>query len=115
MPRFTPTFLYLGGGLIVWFARFIGIYGFTGIACARGWQDAALLGFDLVAAAITLSTVLGVGACAALIAYAVNHMRRTDEENWRFMHFVAAFVAGAGALAMIFETAPVFFLTECAA
>ena len=46
MSRLTPTFLYLGGGLIVWFVRFIGVYAFTGLACARSWQDTTvLLGF----------------------------------------------------------------------
>jgi hypothetical protein len=96
-------------------ARFIAIYGFTGLACARGWQDAVLLGFDLIPAVITLSTILGVGACLVLIFYAVRHLRNAGEENVRFVHFVAAFVAAAGAVAMLFETAPVLFLAECAA
>jgi len=114
MTRFIPTFFYLGGGLIVWMARFIGVYAFTGLACARSWQDAMLLGFGLVPAVLILSALFGVAICLALTLYAVSRLR-ADEENARFVHGVAALVAGTSALAMVLETAPVLFIPACPA
>jgi hypothetical protein len=115
VQRFATVFLYLCGGLIVWMARFIGVYAFTGLACARSWQDTALFGIGLVPAVLVLSAALGISACLALILYAVGRLRRSGEENARFIHVVAALVAGIGALAMAQETAPILFLPICAA
>ncbi len=115
MTRFLPTFLYLGGGLIVWMARFIGVYAFSGLACARSWQDAALFGFGLVPAVLVLTAALGVAACLALILHAAARLRRGGAENTRFVHVVAALVAGIAALAMVLETAPILFLPICPA
>ena len=115
MSRLTPTFLYLGGGLIVWFVRFVGVYAFTGLACARSWQDMTVLGFGPVPAVLVVSAAIGVVICLALILYAISRLRRVGEENSRFVHVVAALVAGIGALAMVLETAPVLFLPVCPA
>ena len=115
MSRLTPTFLYLGGGLIVWFVRFIGAYAFTGLACARSWQGTTILGLGLIPAGLVLSATIGVAICLALILHAISRLRRTGEENSRFVHVLAALVAGIGALAMVLETAPVLFLAACPA
>jgi hypothetical protein len=112
---FTPTFLYMLGGLIVWAARFLAVYGFTGLACARPWSTATIAGFPLLPAIVVASAVIGVAICAALATYAVSGFRSEGSENLRFVHAVAALVAGIAILAIIYETAPVFFLPGCAA
>jgi hypothetical protein len=116
---FTPTMLYLLGGLIVWGVRFLFVYIFTALSCARGLSDATVSGFGMVQTAIVLSTLLGVGICAALIANAGMQLRhnRTEpaDSTVRFVHVVAALVAGGSIIAMVWETAPVLFIPVCRA
>ena len=119
MPGFTPTFFYLTGGLIVWAVRFLAVYIIVALACARGWAEATFLGLRVVDSVPILATILGVAACLALILTAVARLRALPAgrgaENSRFVHVVAALIAGIAILAMVFETAPVFFLASCAA
>ena len=119
MPGFTPTFLYLAGGLIVWAVRFLAVYIIVALACARGWSDATFLGLRVVDSVPVLATILGVAVCLALILNAFARLRALPAggaaENSRFVHVVAALIAGIAMLAMILETAPVFFLSSCAA
>jgi hypothetical protein len=115
---FTPTILYLLGGLIVWAARFLFIYSFTALACARGLADASLFGFGIVPAVNVLAASIGVAICLTLIATAVARLRliQADEEDGsaRFIHILAALVAGIAIVAMFWETIPVLFIPACA-
>ena len=114
-PGFTRTFLYMLGGLIVWAIRFLAVYIFTALACARGWAEAELAGFGIVPAAIVLAAIAGIGACLALIVHACRRMRLRPEgdDNARFVHGLAALIAGIATVAMIWETVPAFFVTAC--
>ena len=116
-PGFTRTFLYMLGGLIVWAVRFLAVYIFTALACARGWAEAELAGIGLVPASIVLATLLGVGACLVLIVHARRRiaLRPEGDDNARFVHAVAALVAGIAIVAMVWETVPAFLVTACAA
>jgi hypothetical protein len=115
---FTPTFLYLSAGLIIWAARFLAAYIFTALACARGFADATLAGIGIVPAVVSLFTAAVAIACAAVMARALAHLRTAPpepaNENARFVHYVAGSIAALGLLAAIWETIPVFVIPICA-
>jgi hypothetical protein len=92
--------LYLGAGVLIWAAHFAVIYGFTGLACARGWERAVpwtVGGASLVAAAAA-AIVLWKGAA-----------RRAD-----FIDFLAAGLAAFALLAILWEGGSAAFMAPCA-
>jgi hypothetical protein len=114
---FTPTFLYLTGGLIIWAVRFLAAYIFTALACARGWDDSAVGEVGLVAAVVSFLTLVAVTGCGAILFHAAVHLRRAPpepaEENVRFIHVMAGSIAALALLAIIWETLPVFVIPIC--
>lgn len=114
---FTPTFLYMLGGLIVWGVRFLAVYSFTALACARGWSEATPGGIGLVPLVVGIATLVAVLGCVALLAKAVTRLgdRSSQEgaENTRFVHIIAASVAALAILAMVWETLPFLLITGC--
>ena len=116
MPAtFTPTLLYMLGGLIIWGARFLAAYSFTGIACARGWADS---GTDVfVPLTIGVASLIAVLGCSALVANAMLRLRTGPAaargENARFVHVVAALVAAFAIVAIVWETLPVLLVPVC--
>ncbi len=113
---FTPTILYLTGGLIIWGARFLAAYIFTAIACARGWADASLGGLGIVPAVVSLLTLAAAAGCVAILLSALPHLRRASPDtgdNSHFIHYVAATMAALGLLAVVWETLPVFMIPIC--
>lgn len=114
---FTPTILYLTGGLIIWGARFLAAYIFTAIVCSRGWSDASLGGLGIVPAIVSLLTLVSAAGCLAIMLRARAHLRRASpdaaEQNTRFVHYIAATMAALGLLAVIWETLPVYMIPIC--
>jgi hypothetical protein len=86
-------------GLIVWGARFLFVYAFTAISCARGRSGGAAFGLvELVHAGLRLRrTAAGPAG-----------------DDQRFVHLIAALVAGIGLLAILWETTPLLFISLCA-
>jgi hypothetical protein len=114
---FTPTFLYLTGGLVIWALRFLAAYIFTALACARGWSDAAVAVVGLVPAVVSLFTLIAAAACGAILLRAAAHLRQASidptEENARFIHYMAGSIAALALVAIIWETLPVFIIPIC--
>lgn len=114
---FTPTFLFLMGGLIIWAARFLAAYSFTAVACAKGWTGADVGGFGLVPLVIAALSLVSIAGCAALLLRAISGSRRVDRDDGehadRFIDTVAALVAGLAGLAILWETLPVFLVPVC--
>jgi hypothetical protein len=116
---FTPTFIYINAGLIIWAVRFLAAYVFTALACARGWSDATIAGIGAVPAVVGLFTLLAAIGCVAILARAAAHLRSSVSpdpaaENARFIHYVAGSIAALGLLAVIWETLPIFMIPICA-
>jgi hypothetical protein len=90
----------ISGGALCWALHFAAVYGFTGLACARGMAGAvplAIAGFTLVAAS----------AAAVILALA---LRRRDS----FEHWLAAAVAALALLAIAWEALPALLVPACA-
>jgi hypothetical protein len=105
---FAGATFYLLAGLIVWAARFLGVYIFTAVACARGAAE-------LVPPVMVGAALLGSAICVALIVYALRSLRTGTAENFRFFHIIAALVAAISILAMGWETVPALIIPVCPA
>jgi hypothetical protein len=92
--------LWLSSGALVWAAHFTALYGFTALACARGFAAAV----PWVAAFATFAALGALG----LIAYV--HLGRRGE----FHAWMTLAVAGLAVLAVVYETIPVFIVSACA-
>lgn len=115
---FTPTFLYMLAGLIVWSVRFLAVYSFTAIACSRGWTGEAFAGIGLIPFVVALLTLGSIVGCVAVLARAVPRLGfrspdRDAEENTRFVHAIAATVAALALLSIAWETLPLFLVPAC--
>lgn len=113
---FLPTFLYITAGLIVWALRFLFVYSFTGIACARGWAGDTVVGFPVVPLVIVAGTIVGVAVTSVVLLRSARGLRRRRSGNERldgFIHGVAGLVSGLAMLAMIWETLPAFTIPIC--
>jgi hypothetical protein len=91
---FLAWALYSGSGLLIWVAQFLAGYIATALACARGLVDPRP-----VAIAVSVCAAL---ACAGVLRHAVARMRQTfpEDEARRFLHRVAAVVAGVSLVAI---------------
>jgi len=96
---FTATALRMSSGVIVWGLHFAAIYGATGIACARGAPQAALV-------AVALSTLLAVALLLPIIVW--NWRRRAQFESW-----FAAATAALALLAVVWEALPALWVPAC--
>ena len=91
--------LHLASGVLIWTAHFFFIYGFTGLACARGWQ--ASLPWT-----VGIATLLAAAA-AALVA--VRGLRARDD----FEQGMAAGLAGLALVAILWEGVSVVAVGSC--
>jgi hypothetical protein len=92
--------LWIPSGIVVWALHFGALYGFTALACARGFAGA----LPWVAAAATLAAVV-----AAALILALGLRRRQDFAGWMTLS-VAAFALAA----IAFQTIPLFIVPACA-
>ena len=85
-------------GVVLWAVHFTVIYGFTALACARGFGSAApwLVGVATVAAG------------AAAIVIIVTHL------SSEFTRWMTAAVAGLALLAIVWEGLPALIVPVCA-
>src|ERR671926_108044 len=116
IPGFIITFVYLMAGLIVWFARFLAGYGFTGLICARPTWPQELFGVSTVTFGVGLMTILALAANGAVGWHAAGRLRSTPArgtENGRFVHATAAAVVALGTIAIVWETIPILMIPAC--
>lgn len=116
LPGFVATFAYLTSGLIIWIVRFLAVYGFTGLYCARPDWPGEIAGISVPVLVVGATTLVALGLDAAIIAHGVARLRPSPargSENGRFVHHVAVAVAGLGALAIVWETLPLLLIPIC--
>jgi len=85
-------------GVVLWAVHFTVIYGFTALACARGFGGAAPWVVGVATAA----------AGAAAIAIIVTHL------SSEFTRWMTAAVAGLALLAIVWEGLPALIVPVCA-
>jgi hypothetical protein len=92
-----PTILRISSGVVVWALHFGFLYGFTGLACARGFPH-------LVPWAAGAATVVAATAAAAIL------LKNLSSE---FTRWLTASLAVAALLAILWEGATVFMVPMC--
>lgn len=92
--------LLMSSGAIVWALHFTALYGFTALACARGFP-AAVPWFAGIASA--------VAAAAMLAIVARNFGRREAFERW-----LAGAIAAFALVGIAYATVPVYVVRTCA-
>ena len=92
------TMLRLSSGVIIWALHFTVIYGFTALACARGFGAAAPW------------TVGAATLVAAALAVALIVTNRSTE----FTRWMTAALAAAALVAILWEGFSVFMVPACA-
>ena len=90
--------LRISMGILVWALHFTLIYGFTALACARGFGAAAPW-------VVGVATVL---AAAAAIAIIVTHL------SSEFTRWMTAAVGGFALIAIVWEGLPALMVPACA-
>ena len=89
--------VWISSGALVWALHFGVIYGFTGLACARGFGTAAPW---------VIGAATGVAAAGA-IAIILTHLS-SDFTRW-----MSAAVAAAALLAILWEGLPALMVPAC--
>ncbi|MDQ3025893.1 MAG: hypothetical protein M3R58_05250 [Pseudomonadota bacterium] len=95
----TKDFLRMASGAIVWAAHFTVLYGFTALACTRGFSGA----IPWVTGAATL-TALG----AASVIVATSFPARAHFTAW-----MTAAIAGLASVAIVFEGLAIVMVPAC--
>jgi hypothetical protein len=96
--KFIPIALRMSSGVMVWVLHFGAVYGFTGLACARGFGAA-------VPWTVGAATVV---AAAAAIAIIVKHL------SSEFTRWMTAAVACVALLAILWEALAALLVPPCA-
>lgn len=98
-PGFVRTSLRISAGVLVWALHFAAIYGFTALACARGWSGAVL-------PLVVLATL--AAAAAMLVIVVAGTRRRGEFESW-----LSASLAGLALVAVLYEGITVLVVPSC--
>jgi hypothetical protein len=113
--RFTPTVLFVWGGLLLWATYFLVLYMFVALACERGFADLRLLGVRIVPASAALGFAMTFAATAACMLAGHRRLRAEDEKAARFIGFLAWALGLLGLLALAWTVLPALLLrTGCA-
>lgn len=114
--RFTPTTMFICGGLLIWAADFLLMYVVAAIACARQFASLAVLGLPFVAMFGTALTAVSILAIVWLVRVAVRRLRaeHASDRAVRFIYFLAASIGSFSIVAVVFNALPAWLLaTEC--
>ena len=93
--------LWLSSGVIVWAVHFVAIYGFTGLACARGWHAVLPWGVG--------------GATLIAAAIAVMLLARALPRRAAFEDALVAGLAAFALLAIVWEGISILVVAPCVA
>ena len=104
---FTATTLRMFSGVLIWAAHFTVVYGYTAIACARGFAHAQWLGVESVTWAVAAATAVAVVAALAMLLPAARAAHKSFE-SW-----MTAAVCALALFAIVLETLPVWLVPAC--
>lgn len=91
---------WMASGALVWALHFAALYGFTALACARGFAHAV----PWVAGAASL-----IAIAAMLVIIARSLPRRNEFEGWMALSIAALALVG-----IAYVTVPVYLVRPCA-
>lgn len=109
--RFSVELLYLIAGPLIWLLHFLFIYVVNALACARSALTAAWLGLPASSWVIVAGSAVALGGMA--LAAWRQHARVRAHGEPPFHAWLTAALCGLSAVAVVWETLPVFLMTAC--
>ncbi|MFC7397516.1 hypothetical protein ACFQU1_09965 [Chelatococcus sp. GCM10030263] len=116
---FVSKIAFLMGGFLVWAAHFLLVYGFNGLACARGFDRTMLLGVGTVPFVVGVATLIALALDALIFAAAVaGHgpgiSGEPDGSLRRFWRYVTGAIAVFSFVAVLWDGLPALIIEPCA-
>lgn len=108
---FTRTFLLMFSGPLIWAAHFLFIYVLNGVVCARPAAQVEWLGIGAASWGINAATIVAIGAIAAIQLRIKT--RQTQAGNPDFIDWITTTLSLLSAIAIIWQTLPVFLVPAC--
>ncbi|HCQ47008.1 MAG TPA: hypothetical protein DIW53_09590 [Achromobacter sp.] len=119
-PRLTSPFgrdlLLLIAGPLIWMVHFLGIYIVNALACARPASALAMqaAGLPVSSWVIIAASVAAWMAIAAAARHAARRSRRENApDGARFRAWLTGALCVLSALAVVWQTVPVFLVAAC--
>jgi hypothetical protein len=103
-------------GLFAWAAQFTLIYGFTAVACARGFADADALGVSVVPLTIILVSAVAFAATGVVLLRAIGERRRMSGNalpSERFLNYTTILVGGLSLVTIAWHGLPALIVPAC--
>lgn len=114
--RFTPTALFICGGILIWAGDFLAVYVIAALACAKGWVELTIAGMPIVAFIGTILTIAACAGTAAILRIGLKRLQANGrlDASMRFIYFLAAAIGMLALIAILFNALPAWFLAaEC--
>ena len=96
-------------GAFVWALHFMAAYGFTALACERGFASVQWLGIGVVTWALGAATVIALGVTSVIIVAATWRAPRIGFTEW-----ITAGIAALASIAILWEALPAIMVPGCA-
>jgi hypothetical protein len=117
-PGFVLKLLFFLGGLLIWGSHFLFVYGFNGIACARGFDRNAVFGIGIVPLTVAVVTVLAMAASILIVGLAVagrgpGITHECDQALQQFWRLGTAVVASFSTIAVAWTGLPALIIPPC--
>jgi hypothetical protein len=98
----------MSSGVIIWALHFTVVYGFTGLACARRYEEGGATWVALVPWVIGAASLLAALAALAFVVPLVLPQRRGHFTDW-----MSGCVAALALAAIVLETMPLLWVPAC--
>ncbi len=109
--EFWPVALTLTSGFLVWAAHFAMIYGLTALACARGFNDAKLLGLEVVPLGVGAATLAALLMVVWVIMSCIRWRGpRREDALTRFLRYTTILIGGFAILAIVWDGLPAILI-----
>jgi hypothetical protein len=105
---FGANALRASGGVILWALHFLMIYGFTALACERGFHEREWLGAGPITWVVLGATAFTATAMIWLIRQLLHASPRA------FVDWLGAALTGLALIGVLYEAVPVLLVTPCA-
>jgi hypothetical protein len=102
----------------VWAMHFTIIYGFTTVACAKGFAVSNVLGLGMVPLVIGATTLLAWASTGVVLVRAISgpippRSARFGDVTEDFLRYSAAFIAVVSLVAIAWNAVPVLVVAPC--
>lgn len=103
-------------GLYAWAAQFTVVYGFTAVACARGFAHASVFGIGIVRLIIVAASVAAFAVTAIAFVRSLRAHRRSGEATSQrdgFLVYLTVLISGLSLVAIVWTGLPAFLIPVC--